>query len=160
AVRSIESDYYICAATGRPWPFAQPVFQGMSLVDPCIISGGTQICDPKTGKILWQCNIEIPDVRTVKEVLVKYPGYGLVINDFSERYYLGGGFPPDHLDTNKEIFFPDYFFAPDDLATTIAEERKAIKEKNCIWGTSKKPGNKEMQKTNRTATKEHAVVEL
>jgi hydroxymethylpyrimidine pyrophosphatase-like HAD family hydrolase len=160
AVRAVESSYYICAATGRPWPFAKPVLQGMNLVDPCIISGGTQICDPKDGTILWQCNIEKADVGAIKEILVKHPGYGLVINDFSENNYFGGGFPPDQLDPDQDIFFADYVFVPDDIAVVIAEELKTIKGITCILGASQKPGRKDIHMTNHLATKEHAIAEL
>lgn len=160
AVESIKDEYYLCAATGRPWPFGKPVLQGMDLVDQCIISGGTQICDPRTGKILWQCNIEKADVQAIKEILIKYPGYKLVINDFSEDDYFNGGFPPEQLDSNQNIFFADYVFVPDDIAITIAKELGSIEGITCILGTSQKPGHKDMHMTNRAATKEHAVAEL
>lgn len=160
AARALEHQYYLCAATGRPWPFAKPVFQGMGLIDPCIISGGTQICDPKDGTILWQCNIEPADVEAIKNVLVKYPGRGLIINDFSEADYFAGGFPAEDLDTTQEIFFADYIFVPDAEAEKIADDLKKIKSVACILGTSQKPGHKDIHMTNNAATKEHAIAEL
>lgn len=160
SVRAIESEYYICAATGRPWPFAQPVLQGMGLVDPCIISGGTQICDPQDGTILWQCNIEVQDVEAIKAVLMKSPGYGLIINDFSEADYFAGGFNPSDLDTTKEVYFADYIFVPNEEASKIADELQKIASISCLLGTSQKPGHKDIHMTNKVATKEHAVAEL
>ncbi|HEU5187391.1 MAG TPA: HAD-IIB family hydrolase [Candidatus Saccharimonadales bacterium] len=160
SVRAIESNYYVCAATGRPWPFAKPVLQGMGLIDPCIISGGTQICDPKDGTILWQCNIQKADVQAIKATLTKHSGYGLVINDFSEDDYFGGGFPAEQLDTDQDMFFADYIFVPDDVAIVIAEELKAIQGIICILATAQKPGHKDIHMTNSVATKEHAVAEL
>lgn len=53
AIDRLKEKYYFCAATGRVWTFAKPVLQGLHLTDPSIISAGTQICDPVTGKILW-----------------------------------------------------------------------------------------------------------
>ncbi len=160
AVRSIEKEYYVCAATGRPWPFAKPVLQGMSLIDPCIISGGTQICDPKDGTILWQCNLEKADVQAIKDALIKYPGHRLIINDFSEDDYFNGGFPADQLDTHQDIFFADYIFVPDEIAAVIATELKTIKGITCILATAQKPGHRDIHITNSVATKEHAVAEL
>src|SRR5687768_16882010 len=68
AMRNIESDYYVCAATGRVWSFAEPILRGLSLSDPCIISAGTQICNPATGEILWQCDIDGVDMNAVLAV--------------------------------------------------------------------------------------------
>ncbi len=160
AFQTIKSTYYICAATGRPWPFAKPVLQAMNLTDPCIISGGTQICDPKGGTILWQCNIEKADVQTIKQILINYPDYGLVINDFSEKDYFGGGISSTQLNPNQDIFFADFVFVPDTIAIEIAEELRGIKGISCILGTSQKPGHKDIHITNHRATKEHAVAKL
>lgn len=160
AVRSVEDEYYVCAATGRPWPFAQHVLQGMGLIDPCIISGGTQICNPEDGSIVWQCNIEKEDVREIKAVLLKHPGYRLIINDFSEDDYFNGGFSPEEFDAEQEIFFADYIFVPDAIAAEIAKELQDISGIVCILATAQKPGHRDIHMTNRIATKEHAVAEL
>jgi Cof subfamily protein (haloacid dehalogenase superfamily) len=160
AVKAIKDEYFICAATGRPWPFAKHILQGMSLVDPCIISGGTQICNPKDGKILWQCDIEKSDVRAIKQVLVKYPGHGLIINDFSENDYFGGGVPAEQLNPEKEIFFADLIFVPDEIATVITKELQSIRGITVIPATSQKPRHKDIHMTNNDATKEHSIAEL
>src|SRR4051812_13328069 len=88
AVRQIEDEYFICAATGRVWSFAEPVLKGLSLADPCIISGGTQICNPLTGEIIWQCNIEKSDMEAVIRTMKKHPEYKVLYNDYIEDTYL------------------------------------------------------------------------
>lgn len=160
ATRAIEDEYYVCAATGRTWSTGKPVFQGMRLVDPCVIAGGTQICDPRTGAILWQCNIDRADAETVKQVLIRHPGYGVILNDFSQEEYVSGGVPADQVDTNQDIFFIVYTYVPLDVATAIADELKALQGIICLLGTSQRAGYKDIHITNREATKEHAVAEL
>ena len=54
AIANLKGKYIFSAATGRVWSFAKPVLQFLELTDPSIISAGTQICEPETGKILWQ----------------------------------------------------------------------------------------------------------
>lgn len=160
AIRAIENNYYICAATGRPWQFAQDVLQGMGLVDPCIISGGTQICNPRDGRIVWQCAIEPEDVKKIKAVLLKYKGHRLIVNDFSEDDYFNGGCSPEELNTEQAIFFADYVFVPDTIAAEIAAELKQIPGITCVLATAQKPGHRDIHITNRIATKEYAVAEL
>lgn len=132
----------------------------MQLSDPCIISGGTQLCDPKNGKILWQCNIEKRNVRAVKTALLKYPAYRLVINDFSEDDYFNGGLSPGEIDPDQDIFFADYVFVPDGVAGQIIKQLTMIKGITCLLGTSQRPGHKDIHITNHLATKEHAVTQL
>jgi Cof subfamily protein (haloacid dehalogenase superfamily) len=160
AVRAIEDKFYICAATGRTWSTGKPVFQGMSLTDPCVISGGTQICDPRSGRILWQCNINEADVKTIRDVLLEHPGYGLIINDFSQQDYESGGIPVNQVDINQEIYFMIYTYVPLEEATAIANRLRDVNGVICLLATSQKAGYKDIHITNNAATKEHAVAEL
>ena len=160
AVKAIEDKYYICAATGRTWATGQAILQSMGLVDPCIISGGSQICDPQTGTILWQCNLEFPSIKAIKEALLQHPGYGLVINNFTEHDYFEGGFPPNELDTDQEVYFADYVFVPEDVARQVADDLDRIEGIAYSLGTSQKTGLKDIHMMNVAATKEHAVAEL
>jgi HAD superfamily hydrolase (TIGR01484 family) len=160
AVRAAEGKYYICAATGRTWSFGKDILQGMGLVDPCIISGGTQICDPQTGKILWQCNINPEDIQAIKNVLIRHPGYGIVINDFSEDDYFGGGFPPEELDSSQEVYFADYVFVPENIARRIAGELDTITGITYALGTSQKAGLKDLHIMSKTGTKAHSIAKL
>ena len=71
AIQKLQERYYICSATGRVWTFAKPVLQSLKLIDPCVISAGTQICDPVTGKILWQKTLSDECLDQALEVLKK-----------------------------------------------------------------------------------------
>src|SRR5689334_6778662 len=93
AIRSAESQYFLSAATGRVWTFAKSVLQAMELRDPCIISSGTQICDPVSGEILWQLNIDPIDLEKVLEIMKRYPERTVIYNEYTEDDYLHGGTP-------------------------------------------------------------------
>lgn len=160
AIRAVEDKYYVCAATGRPWPFAKIVLKALGLVDHCIISGGTQICLPTTGEIIWQCNIESADVLAVKNILLKYPKYGFVANDFTEDDYYSKGLPVAELDASQDVFVIGYIYMPEAMAKKIADELRTIKGIACVIGNSHNNSEKDVHITNRAATKEHAVAEL
>jgi hydroxymethylpyrimidine pyrophosphatase-like HAD family hydrolase len=88
AVRQIETEYFVCAATGRVWSFAEPVIRGLSLTDPCIISGGTQICNPANGDIMWQYDVDKADMNAVLAITKGYPDYKVLYNDYDIDAYL------------------------------------------------------------------------
>lgn len=50
AVAAAKHKIHLIAATGRPASLALPVIRKLQLIDPCVISGGTVIVDPVTGK--------------------------------------------------------------------------------------------------------------
>lgn len=105
AVRKIEKDYFVCAATGRVWTFAEPVLKGLSLTDPCIISAGTQICNPTTGEILWQCDIDKADLESALKIASEYSDYRVLYNDNDEEAYLNGGLEVSTLQVNEPVYF-------------------------------------------------------
>lgn len=53
-VNELRGEVQVCAATGRPISVCRDVLRSLGLVSPCIISGGTQIIDPQSEKILWE----------------------------------------------------------------------------------------------------------
>lgn len=160
AVKNLESKYYICAATGRPWPFAEPVITALGLADPCIISSGTQICEPKTGKIIWQCDIASDDLVEIKKVLADYPDERIVTNDFSEEDYHSGGVLADKLDINRDINVIGLVYVAPAVAEEVAARLSHLSGIECTLVVSHEPGQKDLHITNKTATKEHAVSEL
>src|SRR5436190_4584553 len=93
AIRAVENKYYVCAATGRVWPFARHIIKAMKLVDPCIISGGTQIINPASEEILWQSNLESQDFKAALNIIKQYPDYLVIYNEYTEEDYLKGGTP-------------------------------------------------------------------
>lgn len=151
---------YICAAAGRTWSTGKPVLQGLGLVDPCVISGGTQICDPRTREIQWQCNINRSDMKIVKNTLMEHPGYNVIFNDFSQEEYESGGVSADQLDLTNNFYFVVYPYVPIEIGLVITDKLKDLSGITCSLGTSQRAGFKDVHITNSSATKEHAIGEL
>jgi HAD superfamily hydrolase (TIGR01484 family) len=160
ATRALEGEYYLCAASGRTWATGGPVFKGMGLVDPCIIAGGTQICNPVTGEILWQCNISPENVKAIRQILLDHPTHRLIINNFTDDEYLSGGLPVQDVDLDQTVHFMVYTYVPLDVAVSIANSVNALPDVICLLATSQKNGLKDVHITSSVATKEHAVAEL
>lgn len=160
AVEGVRSTYALCAATGRSWSFSSQIFEFLQLEDPCIISGGTQICDPKNGNILWRCPIVKADLDAVLEIYRRYPEHKLIVNDFSEDDYLHGGIDISDFQVNEEVYFIAQKFIPEHEVAPIIEELSSIEGIVSTLVVAQRPGYKDLHVTNRAATKEHAVIEL
>lgn len=72
-IKQLRGRMKVCVATGRPLFNSLPIIQRLGLTDPCIISGGTQIVDPTTKKILWGKDMEIFQVEAIMKIASQYP---------------------------------------------------------------------------------------
>lgn len=160
AVREIEKDYYICAATGRVWTFAKPVLEGLSLTDPCIISAGTQICNPTTGEIIWQCDVDKTDLQAAIAIAKEYPDYKVLYNDNDEDAYLNGGLDITSLEIDEPVYFFELIFVPQEIAPEIVTKLSEIEGIAVTKVVAQREGFNDIHVTNRNATKEHAIAEL
>lgn len=160
AAQRIRRDYNLCAATGRAWSFAAPVIQNMKLTDPCIVSGGTQICDPQTGRVIWQCDIDQADIASVIEIARQYPDYKVLYNDSDEDAYLYGGHSVAELEITGPTYFFEFIFVPSTVAPEIITKLSEIEGIACTLVVAQRQGFNDIHVTNRNATKEHAVARL
>lgn len=160
AVRSAEEHYYLSAATGRAWPYAEKVVKSMALQDPCIVSSGTVICNPVTGEVLWQCNIESSDVQAALAIMRDTPDYMSLYNDYTEEDYLHGGVSPVDLTVSGPVFFLELKHVPQAVAPDIGARLASIEGIASTVVMSQFPGKMDIHITNKKATKEHAVTEL
>jgi Cof subfamily protein (haloacid dehalogenase superfamily) len=159
-IKKISRTYYLCAATGRVWSFAKPVLRALKLVDPCIISAGTQICDPKSGKIYWQKTIEPGDLSKIIEIFKTNPDYKLLYNDGTEDDYFNGGVLPEQFETDEPIYFLEQVFIPDDIAIKLNEKLDKVGGITSVMVVSQKPGCRDIHIVNKEAIKEQAVARL
>src|SRR3989344_2871642 len=83
ATSNLMDSYFLSAATGRCWTFGKDVIQGLNLKDLCIISGGTQICDPQTGEVVWQKDITPQALEEVIRIFEKNGEQKLIFNDYT-----------------------------------------------------------------------------
>lgn len=160
AVSRLKDKYYLCAATGRVWSFAKPVLNALKLTDPCIISAGTQICNPMNGEILWQKTIPEESLKKVLSLFNEYKDYKLLYNDYAENDYFNGGVYPSGFQNNEPVYFLEQVFIPDITADEIYKRLNEIEGITCVMVNAQKPGCKDLHIVNKEATKEHAVAEL
>ena len=160
AVKNLQTNYYLCAATGRCWTFGKDVIQGLGLMDLCIISGGTQICDPQTGKIVWQKDVTPKALEEVIKVFSENGKQKLIFNDYTEDDYFNGGILPKNFDITLRVNWLSQSFVPDALAVKLHLKLDTIDGITCVKVVSQKPGCRDLHVVNKKATKEHAIAEL
>lgn len=160
ALRSTEDEYYMSAATGRVWTFAEPVLKSLGLEDPCIISAGTQICNPQTGEIIWETTIDTLALQAVIDIIQQYPDFKILYNDNDENTYLHGGINPLELSITEPVYFFEQIFVPKEIAPEIVAKLSEIEGIAVTLVVAQREGFNDIHVTNRNATKEHAVAEL
>lgn len=159
-IRRLKDKYYFCAATGRVWSFARAVLHGLELEDYAIISAGTQICNPKTGEILWQKNLEQKALDEAIAVFKQYPKWKLLHNDGTEDDYFNGGVYPAEFVNKEPVYFLEQVFIPDKIAKEIYQKLIKIKGIAAVMVVAQKPGCRDIHVINGEATKEHSIAEL
>ncbi|MCE7898359.1 MAG: hypothetical protein DPW11_04335 [bacterium] len=159
-VSNLKNSYFVCAATGRCWTFAKDIIQGLKLKDLCIVSGGTQICDPTTGEVVWQKDITPQALEKVIEVFKTNGEQRLIFNDYTEDDYFNGGILPKDFDLAQRVNWMSQSFVPDELAIKLHEEIEKIEGVTCVMVVSQRPGCRDLHIVNEQATKEHAINEL
>lgn len=158
-VNRLKDSYYLSAATGRVWTFAKSVLQSLALEDPCIISAGTQICNPKTGEILWEKTLSESALEQAIGILRNYP-YKILHNDYPEDDYFHGGVLGENFSHTDPVYFLEQVFIPDDLAIQIRDQLNTIEGVTCVMVIAQKPGTRDLHIINKDATKEHAIAQL
>jgi hypothetical protein len=159
-VKRLADKYYFCAATGRVWSFAKPVLDALNVTDLAIISAGTQICDPSTGKIVWQKDLEQKALDETLTVFRQYPRWKLLYNDGTEDDYFNGGVFPEKFMNIEPVYFLEQVFVPDDVAMEMYQKLTTIKGITAVMVVAQKPGCRDIHVINSQATKEHSVTEL
>lgn len=154
------ANYYLCAATGRCWTYGKNVIQGLGLKDLCIISGGTQICDPQTGEVVWQKDITPQALSEVIKIFSQNGKQKLIFNDYTEDDYFNGGILPKNFDTSLKVNWLSQSFVPDELAVILHSKLDLVEGITCVMVVSQKPGCRDLHIVNKSATKEYAIAEL
>lgn len=149
--------YYVCAATGRAWSFAKNILKHLRLKDPCIIAGGTTICDPVSGEILWQKIIKRKALENVIDIMREYPKYKIIFNDYTEQDYLHGGILPAKFKFPGEVYFLEQIFIPDEVAIELTRKLSVINGVTCTMVLAQRKGFRDLHITNDQATKEHSI---
>lgn len=73
AVEKAQKKIFVSIATGRTFIGCKNIIKKLKIKYPCIVSGGTELIDPQTGKILWTKKINIDNVRKIINICKPYP---------------------------------------------------------------------------------------
>ncbi len=79
-VLACKESLVLCAATGRPISNSKYIFEKLRLTAPCIISGGSQIYDPRQEKIVWERLIDHTDVKAALSIAHAFH-YEVLLNE-------------------------------------------------------------------------------
>jgi HAD superfamily hydrolase (TIGR01484 family) len=156
-INSYKNKIHLCAATGRSWDLAREVIQILALVDPCILSGGAVIVDPRKEKILWQKAISQNALNAILKVVQDY--------DYPVDYAVGltttAILPREVIKLSSEINAFYILDIPQDKANKVLDKLTEVEgitvSKAHSWNVA---GGIDFHITNSQGTKEHAVTEL
>lgn len=154
-IRAAEASFKLCAATGRPISSAQRVLDALGLVDPCVISAGTEIVDPRTGEILWACDIEPNDVHRVLDVCEPYPYELLVGNEL-----VGKGTAAKDRRVTEPVNVMYLMQCSEADAAKILDTLAEVSTISASGVTSWTGKDIDIHITHKEATKEHAIAKL
>ncbi len=145
----------LCAATGRPITNAKPILDALDLDEPCVISAGTQIVNPKTGEILWEANIEADDIKKILTICYPYHYELLVGNELT-----GEGTTAADRVINGHVNVMYLMGCAEADATLILAQLATIPTLTAAGVLSWTHEGVDIHITHRDATKEHAITEL
>ena len=152
-VKKAQNQALVSAATGRSFPAAREIFQQLNLKSPCVISGGTQIADPKTENILWQIQLSKNQVKQIIQVCLPYDYEILLSNELKGKPAI------EKLINRKEGIVYIMAVKPKDVDILIEKLNKisgVVVHKTASWNI----GNIDLHVTNVKATKKHAIEKL
>lgn len=85
AVVEAKKKVTVSAATGRAITMARPILKKLKLASPCILSGGAQIVNPKTEKVLWERLLAKEQIKEIINVLLPHSYEILFSNENSGK---------------------------------------------------------------------------
>jgi len=151
AVQKAREKVIVSVATGRPFNRCRNIIKNLGITDLCIVSGGTEIIDPVTEKIIWTKVIKKTDLRFILNVCVLYP-YEIL---FSKEIK---GLPAKDKNIDKDenvVFIMNV--NPNDVKNIIIEINKnknLIAHETSAWTE----GKFDIHVTNIEASKKNALI--
>jgi hydroxymethylpyrimidine pyrophosphatase-like HAD family hydrolase len=132
-VRSLREACVMSAATGGPLPFARDAIEALELTDPCLLSGGAQIYDPRTKKIIWQQNIDPAELFQVQNALDKMlPKQLMVCNGFTRAEHASRDAGVLAHDLPKGAYFINISHLLPTTAEAVVKRLRELKLQNTV----------------------------
>ncbi len=143
----------VSIATGRPISNSKHIFKDLNITSPSVISGGTQIYDPSTNKILWEKKIPRDIVEIIINLIRPFE-YGVYISDDEVMK------KATEIVVNQDERIIYLMAVTERDTSTILEKIKNVKDIVAHKVKSWTEGHFDIHITHKDATKKHAIEEL
>lgn len=154
AVAAAKQIMKVSVATGRPITNCREILNELNLVAPCVISGGSQIIDPKTEQILWEKKLSKEQVSAVVRACKDTPCKLLFGDEL-----LGDDVPMDP--NKKQVSKAEsvvYIMELDEKEIpSLIGKLNILQEITAHPMPSWKEGKRDIHVTHKLATKQHAL---
>jgi HAD superfamily hydrolase (TIGR01484 family) len=149
-----ERGLHLSCATGRNYVIAKRILDSLNLSDPCIVSAGTQIVEPDSGKEVWSVPMTQEACEFALEILAPYKLKAIVDGETYDE-----ALTTDKLEARPYRLL-DVQYVPKEDLPLIIEKLSADSSIISIPVHSNDPDLYFLHVTNRLATKQHAVEQL
>lgn len=154
AIAKAQKIIHIGVATSRPLFFMRDIFDTLPLSGPCVVSGGTQIYDATTKKVVMSTPIEVNDFWAVVDVIEPHFDR-LQVNEGHQELPLTRHYKPH--ENSLGIFIQG--ITPE-LGEMLIDKVSNIPGVVAHKLMSHDPGKMDIDVTNAKATKQHGVLQV
>ena len=154
AVEAAKQIMQVSVATGRPITNCREILSELNLIAPCVISGGSQIIDPKTEQILWEKKLSQDQVSAIVKAC-KSVSCKLLFGD----ELLDDNVPmdPNEKQVSKAESVVYIMELDEKEIPSLMGKLKILQEIAAHPMPSWKEGKKDIHVTHEFATKQHAL---
>ncbi len=131
------------------------ILNSLDLVDPCVISAGTEIVNPQTGEVFWEFDIEPDSIKSILNICKSYP-YELLVRD----ELMGEGSPAAKHAISGPVNVMYLMQCVEEDAKIILDKLSQISTISASGVPSWTGKDIDIHITHREATKEHAIAKL
>lgn len=152
-IKEIKGSIKLACATGRSVASGEKIIKALGLDQPCVISGGTQILDPVTNKIIFHMDISKESANKVLEELQGYDYELLINNDLK-------GKPANNTTLLHNVNVMYLMAVPEEKTDNIIQKLLKIQDVAAHKVPSWTSNCFDIHITSSKATKRHAVEQL
>jgi 5-amino-6-(5-phospho-D-ribitylamino)uracil phosphatase len=144
---------HVGIATSRPLFMLTKLFEKLPLSGPCVVSGGTQIYDATTKKVVWEKRLEVEKMEQIIAVMRRHFDTFYINDGVGDTEWTLGYRPKPALG----MFAPA--IEPEEVQR-IHDELLGVKGIAVHQIASHTPGKIDLDITHGLATKQHGVLEV
>jgi len=154
AVEAAKKIMQVCVATGRPITNCREILRELDVIAPCVISGGSQIIDPKTEKILWEKKLSQDQVGAIVNA-----SKGIACKLLFGDELLGDDVPmdPNEKQASKAESVVYIMELDEKDVSNLVAKLNTVQDIAAHPMPSWKEGKKDIHVTHELATKQHAL---